>query len=239
MLIGDKIAPSNCMFDLVTQTFFTNQGTGDFIIGGISGDYINIGDNIVWVDNNVYLQSSGEKYIDTNIKPTNLTVIEGKVMLMEINKCIYGSRTSKSDSDIHDWIVNTATTNFPQFGSDDSSITYSWNLNQTYIIKNGQNGAYINGSSVRSYNTYTFSSTWNMYLFGLNQAGSLENRSLIGRVYNFQIIENTKLIRYFLPVNTNTVIGSFTVPAPGMWDAVTKKFYPNKGSGSFTYGKDS
>ena len=33
MLIGDKIAPSNCMFDMMTQTFFENQGTGTFTYG--------------------------------------------------------------------------------------------------------------------------------------------------------------------------------------------------------------
>lgn len=239
LLIGDFIVPSNGMFDIVEQKFYENQGTGEFEIGGIPEDYINVGDNIVWVNENVYLESSGSKYIDTEVKPTNLTVVEGKTMLTTINKFIYGSRTSKTASNIHDWVVNTATANFPQFGSDDSSVTFSWSLNQIYKIKNGQDGAYVDGTLIKSYATYTFASTLNMYLFGLNQNGSLESRSLIGRIYNFQIKENSKLIRYFLPVNTNTVIGNFTVPAPGMWDAVNKKFYPNKGSGTFIYGKDN
>ena len=239
LLIGNFVVPSNGMFDIVNQQFYENQGTGEFEIGGIPEDYINVGDNIVWVNENVYLESSGSKYIDTEVKPTNLTVVEGKTMLTTINKFIYGSRTSKTASNIHDWVVNTATSNFPQFGSDDSSVTFSWNLNQIYKIKNGQDGAYVDGTLIKSYATYTFTSTLNMYLFGLNQNGSLESRSLIGRIYNFQIKENSKLIRYFLPVNTNTVIGNFTVPAPGMWDAVTKTFYPNKGSGTFIYGKDN
>ena len=77
MLIGDKIAPSNCMFDMMTQTFFENQGTGTFVIGGLSGDYIDIGDNIVWVDENVYLKkSSGLLYFDSGIIPTEKTEIE-------------------------------------------------------------------------------------------------------------------------------------------------------------------
>lgn len=239
MLIGDKISPSNCMFDIITQTFFENQGTGEFVYAGLNKDLINVGNNIVWTDENVYLQSSGSKYIDTGIKPTNLTEIEGKVLLSEINKFIYGSRTSKTDIDLHDWVVNTATANFPQFGSDEGSVTFSWSLNQTYIINNSQNGGYVNGTKIKSYSNYTFKSTLNMYLFGLNQNGSLESRSLKGKIYYFEIFENLKLIRYFLPVNTNTVIGDFTVPAPGMWDAVTKTFYPNKGTGSFTYGKDN
>jgi hypothetical protein len=33
-------------------------------------------------------------------------------------------------------------------------------------------------------------------------------------------------------------ISGTTIPAPGMWDMVTKKYYPNEGTGSFIYGKD-
>lgn len=232
MLIGDKIAPSNCMFDLVTQTFFTNQGTGDFIIGGISGDYVNIGDNIVWVDNTAYLQSSGSQYIDTELKGYLDFTIEAQGTLDNTTSQVMLSRHSYKGnyfgqySNTKKWTLGdleTASIDYLQKGE---FIVKFRNMSISYIY----NGTTYNQTSTNDY------SDNNIYLFACNSANKYYATAKLWKciVYN-----NSKLIRYFFPVNTNTVIGSFTVPAPGMWDAVTKKFYPNKGSGSFTYGKDS
>lgn len=239
ILIGDKIAPSNCMFDIVTQTFFENQGTGDFIIGGISGDYINIGDNIVWVDNNVYLKCNGAQYFDSGFKANQDTKVDIDYTVNEsVTQALYCSRD------------NTSTSTFTMFRPYGSSTRFDYNTSQKSIsgtVSSGtrynviadKNKCYIDNELKYTATYANFQSNMGM-IFGCSGygGGNLGNWGY-HKYHKIQLYNNTKLIRYFLPVNINTVIGSFTVPAPGMWDAVTKKFYPNKGSGSFTYGKDS
>lgn len=240
MLIGNKIAPSNCMFDIVTQTFFENQGTGDFIIGGISGDYINIGDNIVWVDNNVYLKCNGAQYFDSGFRANQDTKVD-------IDYTINGSGTQALYCSRNNASTSTFTM-FRPYGS--SSTRFDYNTSQhgisgtvssgtRYNVIADKNKCYIDNELKYTATYANFQSNMGM-IFGCSGygGGNLGNWGY-HKYHKIQLYDNTKLIRYFLPVNTNTIIGSFTVPAPGMWDAVTKKFYPNKGSGSFTYGKDS
>lgn len=62
---------------------------------------------------------------------------------------------------------------------------------------------------------------------------------LLGRIYKAEIWEDNNLIKKFIPVPTNLQIGSYTVPSNGMFDIVHQQFFPNQGTGTFTYGKDS
>lgn len=248
MLIGDKIAPSNCMFDMVTQTFFENQGTGDFIIGGLSGDYINVGDNIIWTDNNVYISNNGSnRWIDTGFiaDKNNYSYIADikfsgnsrQLMGFGGTSIEYWGIKNNTQFELSGSYINVTSSNerveaiFKWIYDDSTSPYYSMQCELT-----------IGNSTVKKDNTQSSSSTAVVtnkrpyYLFKMWNYTSLycNAKMYSHKVYN----ENNKLMQYLLPVNTDTVVGNFTVPAPGMWDAVTKKFYPNKGTGSFTYGKD-
>lgn len=239
MLIGDKIAPSNCMFDLVTQTFFENQGTGEFVYGGLNKDLINVGNNIVWTNENVYLQSNGTQYIDTNYMAKNTTGFYIDVQY-----------TNTTDSVAIGSAVNLSTNNRFYVGQSGNGYYLSWNIlgSERPTANTNRNIIMINYYNDRNriYNTTTYSQcngelasqNSNITLFGANISNNVSYKGKM-KQYNVRITDNNILVRYFLPVNTNTIIGSFTVPSPGMWDAVTRKFYPNKGTGTFTYGKDS
>ena len=73
LLIGNFIVPSNGMFDIVTQTFYGNAGTGEFEIGGIPDDYIIEGGKMIWCNPDISLEnnSNWSAYINTGIIPTN------------------------------------------------------------------------------------------------------------------------------------------------------------------------
>lgn len=217
------------------------QYTDTWKLHALEGDYLIVDDKLVWANPNIYLQGSGTQYIDMGITPNNTTKIKCRVLITESNKFFYGSRTSSSSSNQHEWIFAMSGGSgicYPAFGSTRSVLSYDWNTTTIYTIENGQNGAYINGTKIRSYNTYTFNSTLNMYLFALNQNNSVESRMFVGNIYSFQVEDNSNLVRHFVPVPADLQIGSFTVPSNGMFDIVNQQFYPNLGTGTFTYGKD-
>lgn len=60
-----------------------------------------------------------------------------------------------------------------------------------------------------------------------------------GKIYYLKVFDNPDLVFHFIPVPTGLQIGSFIVPSNGMFDIVNQQFYPNQGSGIFTYGKDT
>jgi hypothetical protein len=49
-------------------------------------------------------------------------------------------------------------------------------------------------------------------------------------VYTLKLYDNNTLVRDFVPAQYN---GQY-----GMWDLVEDKFYPNKGTGTFTVGPE-
>jgi len=69
-----------------------------------------------------------------------------------------------------------------------------------------------------------------MYLFARNN----DIRSIIKhkglKIYSTKIYSNNQLVRDFVPAQYN---GQY-----GMWDLVEDKFYPNKGTGTFTVGPE-
>ena len=248
ILIGDKIAPSNCMFDLVTQTFFENQGTGEFTIGGLSGDYIFVGDDVVWCNPSIYLRArgtnnGGPQYIDTGLKLSNTSRVKVDFQF-NVNSSWLFAADNNDDG-------------YPRFGfiySSGKHFAPVWyGANKTYKVgtsrfdKNTIDFNKINVTLNKTEYAYsaftdrTFTTTQTCYLFAnhMRDGSVAQTAQYDAQIYNCSMYNNDKLKRYFIPVTTNMQISGTTIPAPGMWDMVTKKFFPNKGTGSFTYGKDS
>ena len=179
-----------------------------------------------------YIGSTGYQYIDTEIKPTNLTKVEISFMQSSQTGYLYGSRTSSSSNDAHAFILHYGSI-YPQFDGQQSKVSSSYNKTGIkYILKNSQDGAYINDDLTKSYTESSFSSDYSMYLFALNQSNSVESRTLKGRIYYCKIFEDGILVRRFVPCyrKSNGEIG--------MYDLVNNVFYTNKGSGTFTKGSD-
>lgn len=182
-----------------------------------------------------YLQSSGTQYIDTGFAPTNHTTIKIKLSITsKTAKFVYGSRISVSEN-VHDFEFDLQTRVYAQFYSSNTQdyTNYNWDFNKIYNIENGKNGAYINGVKIKTYPENVFTSTLNIYLFGLNQNNYFQaSRALYGKIYNAQIIEGSTLVRNFVPAKRNSD------NKPGMYDLVNNVFYVNQGTGEFVMGEE-
>jgi len=239
ILIGDKIAPSNCMFDLVTQTFFENQGTGEFTIGGLSGDYIFVGDDVVWCNDSTYLKCNGAQYFDSGFSANQDTkVVIDYTAAGSGTQALYCSRTNTSlDTFTMFRPIATSSTRF-DYNKGQYTISNAPVANTRYKIIADKNKCYIDGVLKYTATESIFQSSYSMIFGCSTYLNSNYNNWAYHKYHNIQLYNNDHLIRYFIPVTTNMQISGTTIPAPGMWDMVTKKYYPNEGTGSFIYGKD-
>lgn len=212
------------LYDKVEKKFYYNSGTGTF-------NYKKKDSQNMQLTKVNYIESTGTQYIDTGVKPSNSTKVDIKFMYNSLNGFVYGSRTSSSGSDAHEFIINASGLVFPQFDGQHSEVSSSYNkIGEEYILSNSQSGAYINGNLIKSYNTATFSSKHSMFLFGLNQNGTVEYRKFIGRLYYCKIYNGDTLVRDFVPVIDGSNIAC-------LYDRVEKKCYYNAGTGTFSYGE--
>lgn len=212
------------LYDKVEKKFYYNSGTGTF-------NYKKKDSQNMQLTKVSYIESTGTQYIDTGVKPSNSTKVDIKFMYNSLNGFVYGSRTSSSGSDAHEFIINASGLVFPQFDGQHSEVSSSYNkIGEEYILSNSQSGAYINGNLIKSYNTATFSSKHSMFLFGLNQNGTVEYRKFIGKLYYCKIYNGNTLVRDFVPVIDGSNIAC-------LYDRVEKKCYYNAGTGTFSYGE--
>ena len=126
--------------------------------------------------------------------------------------------------------TNVRTTTY----SGEQKIQLEVNYDYTNSVKTINSNGTI---TTQTFNKSIAPSTNSILLFSDGQSSSTSYfPSLKSNMYKFY--DNGKLVRHFVPVPTGLQIGDFTVPSNGMFDIVEQKFYPNQGTGTFTYGKD-
>lgn len=249
LLIGNFVVPSNGMFDIVTQTFYGNAGTGEFTIGGIPDDYIIEGGKLIWCNPEISLEnnSNWSAYINTGIIPTNNMRFRVIAQLTDTTNtydgCLFGSRANSSASGKQFEVWHFRTNN--QIGS----FVYGtgWNGNYTgtagekYTFEYDGTTYTVNGTTPSTgvwIGDKNINSTLPIFLYGLNHNGSLESRCFRGKVFDFILWSGSTILQYLVPVPQNMVIGNKTAQSNCMFDLVTQTFFTNQGTGSFTYGKD-
>lgn len=249
LCIGDFVVPSNGMFDIVEQKFYGNAGNGEFTIGGIPEDYIIEENKLIWCNPDIYLENPPNytEYINTTIIPTNdmrfRVIAQLTDTTNEYDGCLFGSRKDASETGKQFEVWNFKTSgnigsfvygdkwygNYP--GTAGTKYTFEYDgINYTINGSVPSTGVWIGNKNINS--------NLPIFLFGLNQNGSIEKRRFRGKVFQFILWTNLNILQYLVPVHKDLQIGSFTVPSNGMFDIVNQQFYPNQGSGTFTYGKD-
>lgn len=191
----------------------------------------------------IYLESSGTQYIDTGVKADNNTGLLIKASVCSNNytdNLFVGSRNDSGDTRFSldfDWSVGGKmiigynayySTSFSSLGlSAGQDCVCSLNFKNDRAAK-------VNNTLCKSLEDITLvSQTGSLYMFKWNYSSSYP---YTGKIYNLQISQGSSIIRHFVPVPAGLGIGNFTVPSNGMWDIVEQKFYPNLGTGNFTYG---
>lgn len=211
------------LYDLVTAAFFDNRGTGGFVAGSVV--HPALPDGCSWIE---YIGSSGTQYIDTGFKPNQDTrvVVDIEATTTHATKTIFGARVGYKSTDYTCWYISD--TKFQTgYGNNADTFNVDTILKRLTIDKNK------NVTTVGSYGVTltenTFQSDYSMFLFGMNQAGSIDSRMITAKLYSCQIYDNGTLVRLFIPV----VVASGAV---GLYDLVTAAFYGNDGSGTFSAG---
>lgn len=177
-----------------------------------------------------YIQSSGTQYIDTGYKPNNNTRVQCRFELLESGRAygVFGSRIAyqKTAFDLFAYGQNSHKDFQDDYGSNTNAPMAS--TLGIYEIDKNKNVTNINGN-IYTFPSSTFQSNYNMYILGINTAGSTNNQLGSLKIYSCQIYDNDILIRDFVPCKT--IEGTV-----GLYDIVNQVFYTNSGTGSFIAG---
>lgn len=210
------------MYDVVNGVFYTNEGTGDFVVGEdvLPNTYQKVD----------YLESTGTQYIDTNYALWTNTnwKIEYKFDVNEFynyNNMIGSLETSNSYNEI--WITSDGNyyIRFTDVGRTSLGIL---ELNTPYTIIHDNTGTnllnYVNGELVQTTNKANTSLD---YKLGLGHREGA--KYLKGKIYYAKFWNGNELVRNFVPCYRKSD------NKPGMYDTVNNVFYTNEGDGEFNY----
>lgn len=219
------------MYDTVNNVFYTNQGTGNFIIGVTENALPSVYQEVE------YLESTGTQYIDTGYTFTNPNFkIELKYQKnTSLATNVFGVDTRVTPRQMHGNIYNR--TFYLGNSSVVNNVTQELNTDYDYTVVFNENGAYFKLNE-NEY-SYTGTTAWNGaslsdYLFTSHQTeagGTLYNMK--GRIYYARFYnENNVMVRNFIPCYRKLD------DKPGMYDTVNNVFYTNEGTGEFIVGED-
>ena len=185
-----------------------------------------------------YLQSTGVQYIDTGYKPNNNTEYEVRGYMSPSG--VFGVARWSGDPQYDTFGAHSIAANaldyygrysdnkYLEITSDIFNKPIIWkHTKDSIVIKGLNNTTYVNQSIV----TDSFQSTYNMWVFGFNNMGTLLSRSVGCKINSFRIWDNNTLIRDFVPALDPS-------DKPCMYDLVSKQPFYNLGTGAdFSIGK--
>lgn len=224
------------MYDLVGNQFYGNAGTGVFkyklgdkglYVGVPTFEKVNLPDGYTQVE---YIQSNGEQYINTGLKPNNKYRVIMDFQLTSVSgwACLFGSSDTVGNVNSYAlWYTGAA---FAYYFGTNSNTTFPTtidNFGEHHFESNG-NTATIDGSTVTVTNA-TFSGSQPLYLFAVNYGGTAQHfasgKWKPCKIYN----ENGTLVRHYIPcINPSGMVG--------LYDLVDGVFDGNAGTGTFTAG---
>ena len=213
--------------------FYTNAGTGSFVIPNVTSA---LPSNYHQIE---YIESYGAQYIDTGISAVNGYKIVSSVSFSNgANKNLSGIQTGGgSKRAFGPWAASQTGTKFSLGIGVGGAVNTDkiYDIDQRYEIETNLDATnpYLKVDGVSAIFTQSPGGALsslipdgNIYLFALNNAGSVTT-GFVGKVYGtIKIYVEDLLVREFVPCyDLNNVVGVF--------DLVENKFYCNKGTGLF------
>ena len=200
-----------CLYDNVTQAYFYNQGTGEFVAGKLK--YIE------------YIQSTGTQYINTGKTPTTNTkfvitlsdVVEGATEAAIFSSGTYAANTYLMTKDSSSQ-GNKLTWYYP------SKQVISADYTSKHTVELYRGSITVDGTVVSSGTTISGTSFSAVTLFGVSSS-----RLSQYKLYGFQMYESDILVFDAVPA----LYGETAC----LYDKVSETFFYNAGSGSFVAGK--
>lgn len=187
-----------------------------------------------------YIENTSNAYIDTLIKGSNKISIQLKYIFKKNSEStnsgfIFGSRVSNNERQYG--FINSYTSQF-RFGNNTSLTDYITDTDILVTLDNTEkhNELKILDSSNNLLHTLTttnnsFSNNYNLYIFGMNDEGSLIAFKSTTKLYSCKIYENDDLVRDFIPMYRKST------KEYGLWDRVTEEFYVSPNGVKFTGGE--
>lgn len=213
------------MYDLVSQTFLTNSGTGTFVAWPEV-----IVEVPEWYTILEYLQASGNQYLDLGFPLVDDDEIELEAKIDTIGSStqnIFWGRTQGAENNIEiiisqgrwmiDWNNSTNST---------YRLTVNATTDKTRFVLNKNRRAIYTGDTLLGEQVLTcpdsITTLWT-FLFFVKGGTLAATGKFTGKVYSLKIKDKINLI----PVkDSNWVLG--------MYDTINKTFYTNAGTGTFT-----
>ena len=183
-----------------------------------------------------YIQSTGTQWIDSGVKANQDTVVEIEFEITGNetgNGAVFGARANSSSKCFDVWTKcgnGKIGCQVGNSGSKNCNTTQEANI--IYKLKTSNGNITVNGDSVNFTPVSDFETPLNVRIFdianGNTSSSGTSNRILIGKVYSFKLYESNIIIRNMIPSKrkSDNVIG--------MYDMVSRQFFTNAGSGSFT-----
>lgn len=215
-----------CMYDLVSKQYFYNEGTGTF------KGYFEDGSQLV-----SYLESTGTQWIDTGVPLAydlriKTSVYFNRIVYSGISHFFGGRDVRVGGAGFGMTTVNN-TLSSDYFGS--RIVTKnSVPIQQWIDIDKDKNIVTVDGNTYTHPESESVLPEYNLRLFGYdadNNNPAEYDGSYQGsvRFQSTEIYKGDKFIHHLIPVlkSDNT---------PCMYDLISKQYFVNQGSGSFTYG---
>ena len=178
-----------------------------------------------------YLESTGTQYIDTEFVPNERTCVEldcQSLSTYHMATPLMGCRFAFGRLPYFSfWFSNTSNAIF-SYGTLD--VATNCKTNVRCVLKNMFHEFYYNGTKVLSERAQRFQASLPIFLFGINENGSIMTRDGRIRVYHVKIWDENRLVRDFVPCCCKLD------SELGLYDLVNGKFYTNQGTGEFLKG---
>ncbi len=187
-----------------------------------------------------YIESSGTQYIDTGISAPNGFKAILDWMFTDFsggnNKIVLGSedRVSpwacnwlrKAGGSIYYWSLGA-------YNDTESSTVISVNTRYDIDMSTIKGASYlkIDGDSIITDTNSNSRSSNSIYIFACNKAGTAGDLSS-ARLYSCKIIKDDETVRNYIPAKRNSD------GVVGLYDLISKTFFTNAGTGTFTAGKE-
>lgn len=179
-----------------------------------------------------YIESTGTQYIDTGFKPnSNTRIVADMEITSGTTSFLFGARHNSSanaTSYSFSMVQISGASLRSDFGSVETTVSVS-PVQRLAIDKNG-NTTTVNGTTVTA-TAQSFSGSYNLALFTVNTAGTINSTKTSAKLYSCQIYDNGTLVRDFVPCKNSG--GVF-----GLYDLANDVFYHNAGSGTFAAGEE-
>lgn len=202
------------LYDMVNGVFYGDAAGGAFVAGPVVLEYeLPEGyEELEWI------QSTGSQYVDTDFKPNqDSRVVMDAQVVSGTTSFLFGARANSSanaQSVSFSFVQIGGTSLRSDYGATETAV--SVNPVQRLRIDKNKNGTTVNGVSV-SATVQSFSNPYNLVLFTVNTAGTINATKTAMQLYACQIYDNGTLVRYYVPCRNSG-------GEVGLWDAVNNTF---------------